>query len=101
MNNEPAHAEIAEDDNEPATKGDLREVETSVRTEIEDVNQRLLTVEDRLGHVEDRLGHVENRLGRVEVTTKRVLDIVQSIDKNTRGLPAKVERLHKAVFPHR
>ena len=91
MNNEPAHTEIAEDDNEAATKGfvrsQLRSVESNLRVEIEGVDRRLMRVEDDVKDLKKEVKSTRD-------ATNRVLDIVQSIDKNTRGLPAKVERLH-------
>ena len=75
-------------------RSQLRSVESNLRVEIEGMDRRLMRVEDDVKDLKKEVKSTRD-------TTNRVLDIVQSIDKNTRGLPAKVERLHRAVFPHR
>ena len=60
-----------------------------------------MRVEDDVTELKDNVKDLKKELKSTRDTTNQVLDIVQSIDKNTRGLPAKVERLHRAVFPHR
>ena len=94
MNDEPTTAPIAEDDKDPATKGDLRKVESNLRTEIEGVDQRLMNVEQDVGELKQDVHGLKSSVASV-------LEIVKTIDENTRGIPAQVKRLNERVFPHR
>jgi len=105
MNDEPTQSEVHEDDDQPATKGffrtELKSVETNLRTEIEGVDRRLINVEQDVRELKDDMKETKQDVRGLKDTVGRVLAIVKSIDENTRGIPAKVEQLTKAVFPHR
>ena len=86
MTDEPTTEPINEDDNTPATKGDLAQLEKRIdktldalTTDVEGIDARLMSVEGRLTKVEENTG--------------RILDIVTSIDKQNKHLkdiPQKV-----------
>ena len=92
MSDEPTTTPINDDDNKPATKGDVRK---AVEGLAEVNSQALNDVATK-----NELAAVANDVKENKATMKRVLEIVSSIDENTRGIPAKVDRLHEKVFPH-
>ena len=103
--NEPHHAEIHEDDGQAATKGDVRKSQQELAGMMANSFNNVATKDD-LAAMEQRLEEKFTTKDDLKPLAtkddfKRVLEIVKTIDVNTRGIPAKVERLTKAVFPHR
>ena len=90
------------DDKTPATKADV----AAVADDIDNLAQATKAGFDKTA-TKDDLAAMEQRLNQKFATkeqTATVLAIVTSIDeqlKEWKGIPAKVERLHKRIFPHR
>ncbi len=101
MTKEPTHADIPEDDNEPATKGDVRKSQEELAGMMATSFQGV--TDDITGLKQDVTG-LKKDVASLKSGQAAILNVVNSIDeqlKEWKGIPAKVERLHKAVFPHR
>lgn len=106
VNEEPKLDAISNDDNEPATKRDVRNVvdelagivaEFSVSTEnrFNDTEKRLETIESDLDTVKSELGTVIGDVTSLKKSTETILEIVNSIDSKVDNLPERVARLEK------
>lgn len=77
-----------------AIKQDFDRLENKVDQGFEEVNERFEQVDKRFEQIDQRFEQVDRRF-------EQVLTILTSIDANMkelRGLPARVERLERAVF---
>ena len=110
MNDEPTTSPISEDDDQPATKGDVRKSQEELAGMMAKsfhhaaTKNGLHALDQRMDAFEGRMDKFDRRLERFESSQAATLRVVQSIDqqlKEWKRIPAKVERLHRAVFPHR
>ena len=108
MSDEPTHTEVHDEDNLPATKGDVRNSQEELARMMASSFTTVATKDDlRAFATKDDLTAMERRLEQKFATKDQVanvLNIVNSINeqlKEWKAIPAKVERLHRAVFPHR
>jgi chromosome segregation ATPase len=115
MSNEPQLKDVSEDDNRPATKGDVSElVQISGRSfgaveehfqrveqQLDSTQDRLDSVDERLSRVDQRLNGVDERLERLERGQEAMLGILNENNQllgEIRRLPQRVERLERSVF---
>ena len=105
MTKEPTHADIPEDDNEPATKGDVRksqeELAGMMATSFQGVTDDISGLKQDVTGLKKDVTGLKQDMSTLKDTVKLVLDIVKTVDKNTRGIPAQIERLNARVFPRR
>lgn len=108
MSKNPITRPIQNDDNETATKGDVRRAVEELAQITSRGFQQTASEKDLENFVtKDDLRDFESRLDDRFATKQQVetvLEIVQSIDQQLREckqIPAKVERLHSRIFGSR
>lgn len=107
MSDEPHLREVNGDENQPATKADVRSVQDDVdklaqatAKTFERIEQRMATKDD-IATIHQRFGSLDDRIGRLERGQAAILSVVQGIDeqlKEFRTHPARIERLEHSVF---
>ena len=78
MNNEPTHAEIAEDDNEPANKGAVRRSQVELAGMM---TNSLQGVTDDIKELDQRMDRLDRGQQSLECGQASLLKVVNSIDR--------------------
>lgn len=85
---------MADDSNEPATKGDLSDVETSLRADVTKLDMKIDTITAELvNHMDDIKDAILRAFGMVEENIRKDMT---HIDEH-RGLEQRVAALEEAV----
>ena len=115
MTDEPTHDEIHVDDNQPATKGDVRHSQEELATMMADSFAKVATkddltavkqeLKDDLSDLKQELKHdikdTKQKITETKSTMKRVLEVVETIEENTRDLkdlPARVAQTEDDIM---
>ena len=92
VNKEPQLDEISDDDNQPATKGDVRNAVDELAGIVAEFS---VSTEKRFSVIENDLGTVKDDVAGLKKSTEHILEVVDSIDEKMDNLPERVARLEK------
>ena len=97
--------ETTEEDNQPATKGDVRQSINRLRsdliTEIEGTEKHLHT---KIDNLDTKVSNLDAKIGKLEQGQDAILQTVKSIDeklKDAKDIPERVKRLEGVVYSPR
>ena len=76
-----------------ATKEDLAEVRTELKSDIGQLDVRMGNMEVRMGHMEEHMGNVDVRMGRMEDKMEHIVEELRGIRGDLNDLRAKVENI--------
>lgn len=98
MNNDPTLHEISDEDERPATKGDVQKSQEELAGMMANSFQNGT---DDIKALDQRIDTFDQRMERFESSQAAILNVVQSIDRQLQDyktLPQRVQRLERTVF---